>query len=174
MPCYGRRAARFDLTVMLGLRTIGEGNDQRFIGNGSGPGTRSTRAVTLACVCCVASLLLSDVLSYFGPGSEAWWSFPMFVNHCIFLAPIPAVLIVLRIVVATMVYALLLLAVLIARVVEVGHYLASGFLAKFTPTDFGALAIDAVSMFVVITWAADLFTQCIFNFLKSDHWSLQT
>jgi hypothetical protein len=128
---------------------------------------RSTQAATLACGCCVASLLLTDVLSYFGPGTEAWWSFPMFVNHCIFLAPIPAVLIVRRIVAATTVYALLLLAVLIARLVEVGQYLASGFLPKFTLTDFGALAIDAVSMFVVIMWAADMFTRCLFNLLKA-------
>jgi hypothetical protein len=127
----------------------------------------SNVAAALAYGCCVASLLLTDFLTYSASGAVFELSFSELVSHCIWLAPIPAVFILRRIHVATAIYALLLLAVLIARIVDIAKYLVSGFLPKLTLTDVGAYAIAACSMFVVLMWIADWLTQLLFNLVKA-------
>jgi hypothetical protein len=124
---------------------------------------RSTAMVALACACCVASLLLTDLLSFTAPGPPFEWDFSI----CIWLAPIPAVLILRRFSAATTISALLLLAILIGRIADVAQYHASGFLPKLTLTDIGANILSAAAMFIVLMWAADSLTEMLFNLLNA-------
>lgn len=129
---------------------------------------RSCAVVMAACGCCVTSVLMTDLFSYFKSGSsEPWWSVAMVMSQCILLSPVPAVLILRRLPVATAIYALLLAAVLIGHVVNVAEYLGTGYSPKFSRTDFVAFAISGISIFVIIIWAADLLTNYLFILLKS-------
>ena len=48
---------------------------------------------------------------------------------------------------------------------DVRQYLASGFLPKLSWAAMGAFAVSAISIFIVIMWAADLLTRVLFNML---------
>jgi len=121
-----------------------------------------------ACICNVSSLLLTHFLSVRAWGEAIGWDCSDIMLSWVWLAPIPVVVIFRRSPVVTVVYALILFAILALRLYDVAAFYTFGrsALAKMTRADLLAYVISAFSLFVLVLWAANLLTNRVFDLVK--------
>ena len=124
---------------------------------------RSIAAAIFACLCNILSVLLIDFLTAPARGDPLDWDFLTIIDHGLWLAPIPVVVIFRRFPIVTVIYALVLFVILLGRLYD---FTTLSALTKMTRADLLADVMGGFSLVVLLLWVANLLTNLLFELMK--------